>query len=128
VMLKASAVNVVDMTLIPAMPGTITFRSCWLPCRIAPKKARKRSGKRKLKKAALGLRQNSLRSRRYCRHAKVITSGTLHVLVGVGRQLKVDVLERGSRHCQGVETFAAGQGRARELVQQRGRILGVVLG
>ena len=68
VRLKASAEKVVESTLIPAIPGTITLRSFWLLLKIAPKKPRNSSGSRKLKNAALGLRQNSLRSRRYWRH------------------------------------------------------------
>src|SRR5438309_342869 len=113
-MLYASAVKVVDITAIPAIPGTITFRSCCLPWRIAPNSARNRSGSRKLKKAALGLRQKSFRSRRYWRQARVSASAILGLLawselvlggrppaiVGspVGGQLQVHVLERGPRH------------------------------
>src|SRR5437588_2708124 len=104
-MLNARAVNVVDITAMPAMPGTITFRACWLPWRIAPKNARNSSGSRKLKNAALGLRQNSRRSSRYCRHASATPSATddrLRGLLGcAGRlrgQLEVDVLERRARH------------------------------
>src|SRR6266568_284061 len=99
-MLKASAVKVVDITAIPAMPGTITLRSCWLPCRIAPNIARNSSGSRKLKNAALGLRQNSLRSSRYCRHAMLAASV-------IGGQLQVDVLERGPRDDQPLEQISA---------------------
>jgi hypothetical protein len=61
----ASALNVVDMTLRPAMPGTITSRLSWLPWKIAPNSARNSSGRKKLKNAADGLRQNMRRSRRY---------------------------------------------------------------
>ena len=57
--------NVVAMIDMPAMPGIRTFKSSWLPLKIAPKSARKSSGSRKLKNAALGLRQNIRRSRRY---------------------------------------------------------------
>jgi hypothetical protein len=64
-MLNASAEKVVDITLIPAIPGTITSSCLWSEEKIAPKNARNSSGRRKLKKAALGLRQNSFRSRRY---------------------------------------------------------------
>ena len=39
-MLNASAVNVVDMTLIPAIPGTITLRSFWLPWKIGAEEQR----------------------------------------------------------------------------------------
>ena len=57
-MLKASAVNVVAMIAMPAMPGTITLRFSWSSANTAPNRARRISGKRKLKKAAVGLRQN----------------------------------------------------------------------
>src|SRR5947199_8570983 len=112
VTLKASAVKVVDITDMPAIPGTITLRSCWLPWRIAPKKARNRSGRRKLKKAALGLRQNSRRSRRYWRQASETRSGIAflrrrrgHELIALhrrrrGHELQVHVLERGTCHAQ----------------------------
>ena len=49
----ASAENVVDITAIPAMPGTITCRSSTRSEKIAPNSARKSSGSRKLKNAAL---------------------------------------------------------------------------
>ena len=64
----ASAENVVDITLMPAMPGTMTCRFASLPAKMAPNSARKSSGSRKLKNAALGLRQNIRRSSRYWRH------------------------------------------------------------
>src|SRR5438270_1969153 len=127
VMLNASAVNVVDITLIPAIPGTITLRSCWLPCRIAPKNARNSSGSRKLKKAALGLRQNKRRSSRYWRQASVTTSGILASLrVGSG-QLQVHVFERRPADGQALQPFATRQRRARQLVQQRRWVIGLVL-
>src|SRR3954469_24249334 len=66
--------KVVAMIDIPAMPGIRTFRSSWLPLKIAPKSARKSSGRRKLKNAALGLRQNIRRSRRYWCHARARAS------------------------------------------------------
>ena len=70
-MFIASALNVVDMMLIPAMPGTITSRLSWLPLKIAPNSARNSSGRKKLKNAAVGLRQNIRRSRRYWCQARV---------------------------------------------------------
>src|SRR5436309_14255883 len=88
VRLKASAENVVDSTAIPAMPGTMTLRSFWLDEKIAPKKTRNSSGSRKLKNAALGLRQNRRRSRRYCLHVSATASGL------IGGQLEVDLLQR----------------------------------
>ena len=69
-MLNASAVKVVDMMLRPAMPGTMMFSSFWLDAKIAPNSARKISGSRKLKNAAVGLRQNIRRSSRYWRQAR----------------------------------------------------------
>src|SRR5436309_15310627 len=87
VRLKASAEKVVDRTAMPAMPGTMTFRSLWLALKIAPNSTRNSSGSRKLKNAALGLRQKSRRSRRYWRQV----SATSDL---IGRQLQVDLLER----------------------------------
>ena len=69
-MLKASAMNVVDITLMPAIPGTITSRSSCSPEKTAPNSARNSSGSRKLKNAAVGLRQNIWRSSRYWRQAE----------------------------------------------------------
>src|SRR3712207_8273547 len=83
VRLNASAENVVDSTLIPAIPGTMTSSCSWSPAKMAPKNARNSSGSRKLKNAALGLRQNSRRSSRYWRQARS----------SIGRELQVDVLE-----------------------------------
>ena len=69
-MFIASAENVVDITAIPAMPGTMTCRFASSPAKIAPNSARNSSGSRKLKNAALGLRQNIRRSSRYWRQAE----------------------------------------------------------
>src|ERR1700680_3379502 len=93
------------------MPGTRRFRSACLPCRIAPKKPRNRSGSRKLKNAALGLRQNIRRSRRYWRQVSVSASG-------IGGQLQIDVLERGASNAQLAQRLPARQGLAGQLVQQ----------
>ena len=70
-MFIARAENVVDITAIPAMPGTMTCRFASSPAKIAPNRARNSSGSRKLKNAALGLRQNIRRSSRYWRQAEV---------------------------------------------------------
>src|SRR3954454_2863093 len=125
----ASALNVVDITLMPAMPGTITSRLPWSPPKIAPKSARNRSGRKKLKNAADGLRQNIRRSRRYWCQARTAESATGGRLLGLGgrlgRQLEVDVLERRAGHGQVAQRLAARERRARELVQQRGRLLGL---
>src|SRR5947209_6563314 len=120
-MLKASAVNVVDITLMPAMPGTITLRSCWLPWSIAPKKTRNSSGSRKLKKAALGLRQKSRRSRRYWRQASVSPSAIL--ASNLRGQLQVHVLQRRTGDRQTLEPLAAGEGVARQLMKEGRRVV-----
>src|SRR4051794_24646676 len=72
-MFMASALKVVDITLMPAMPGTMTSRLSWLPPKIAPNSARKSSGRKKLKNAADGLRQNIRRSRRYWCQARAVS-------------------------------------------------------
>ena len=64
-MFMANALNVVAMMLMPAIPGTITSRFSWSPLKIAPKSVKNSSGRTKLKNAAVGLRQNIRRSRRY---------------------------------------------------------------
>src|SRR4051812_34136811 len=128
-MFMASALNVVDITLMPAMPGTMTFRLSWLPPKIAPNSARNSSGRKKLKNAADGLRQNIRRSRRYWCQARTAESATgvplLVVVRRLGRQLEVDVLERRARDGQVAQPLAARERRARELVQKRGRVLGL---
>src|SRR5919108_6667068 len=121
VMLKASAVNVVDITAIPAIPGTITFRSFWLPENTAPNRPRRISGNRKLKKAALGLRQNRRRSRRYWRQVRAASS-----FIG-GGQLQGDVLQRGPGDREVPQPLAAGQRLRGQLVQQRGGVVGLAL-
>src|SRR3954467_1004353 len=95
--------NVVAMIDMPAMPGIRTSRSSWLSLKIAPNSARKSSGSRKLKNAALELRQNSRRSIRYWRQVRATASGL------IGGQLQVDLLERRSRHLEVLQALAAGQ-------------------
>src|SRR3954468_19976861 len=85
----ASALNVVDMMDMPAMPGTITFRSLCEPLKIAPNSPRNSSGSRKLKNAALGLRQNIRRSSRNWYQASVSVSD-MGGLRRLGGQLEVD--------------------------------------
>src|SRR5437660_6929477 len=119
--LYASAVNVVDITLIPAIAGTRRLSWCWLSDSAAPAPARNSSGSRKLKKAALGLRQNMRRSRRYWRQLRAIASG-----IG-GGQLEIHVLERRASHRQLVQAFAARERVGGELVQERGRVVGIAL-
>src|SRR3954447_2218868 len=99
------------------MPGTITLRSAWLSLKIAPKRKRKSSGSRKLKNAALGLRQKSRRSNRYC--LQVSAASYL-----IGGQLQVDLFERRADDLELVEALAAGQRVARQLVQEGGRVVG----
>src|SRR5271168_3991221 len=101
-MLYASAVNVVDITLMPAIDGTSLLRSCWLPLRIAPAPARNSSGSRKLKNAALGLRQNMRRSRRYWRQLSASASG-------IGRQFQINILERRSSDRELLHLLPAGE-------------------
>src|SRR3954470_6957613 len=120
----ASALNVVAMMLIPAIPGTITSRFSWSPEKIAPNIARKSSGRTKLKNAAVGLRQNIRRSRRYWCQARVPASATRRLL---GGQLQIDVLERRPRDRQVAQWLVARQRSARELVQQRRGVVGLAL-
>src|SRR2546422_753536 len=114
------------MTLMPAIPGTSRFRSCCLPCKIAPKKPRNNSGSRKLKNAALGLRQYRLerRARARCSSAASLSGRRLS---SIGREFEVHVLEARARHVQLPQALAARQRFARELVQQRRWLLGPVL-
>src|SRR6478672_7608958 len=125
-MFIARALNVVDMMAIPAMPGMITSRLACLPPKIAPNSARNRSGRKKLKNAADGLRQNIRRSRRYWRQVRTAASATRSRLLGrLGRQLEVDVLERRAGDREIVQPVAARERRARELVQEGGRVVGL---
>src|SRR3954454_1781824 len=120
-MFIASALNVVAMMLMPAIPGTITFRLSWSPPKIAQNSARNRSGRKKLKNAADGLRQNIRRSRRYWCQARTAESGTrgrlLRLGLRFGGQLEVDALERRARDRQVAQRLAARERGARELVQ-----------
>src|SRR3954470_583107 len=123
--LWARALKVVDMTLRPAMPGTMTSRFAWSVLKIAPKRARKSSGRKKLKNAAVGLRQNRRRSRRYWRHVSCSASATRPL--ALRRELEVDALAARPRDREVAQRLAARQRRARELVQERGRVLGLAL-
>src|SRR5258708_7623378 len=106
------------MTLMPAIAGIRRSSWCWSPLRIAPPPPRNSSGRRKLKKAALGFRQNMRRSSRYWRQPRVTLSG-------IGGELQVDILERRPPDGQLSEALAAGQGLVRQLVQQPGGIVGL---
>src|SRR3954454_10617988 len=121
VRLKASAENVVDSTAMPAIPGTITSRLSWLSLKMAPNSARKSSGSRKLKNAALGLRQNSRRSRRYWRQVRAKASGLIR------GELQIDLFQRRPRDLDVLEALAARQRVGGQLVQQRRRVVGDVL-
>src|ERR1700749_2903934 len=97
-----------------------------------PPATRNSSGSRKLKKAALGLRQNRRRSSLYWRQASDSGAGARSLTIGrllgrVGRQLEVHVLERRPGHAQPLETATLGERGAGQLVQQRGRIVGLAL-
>src|SRR5438094_8163579 len=105
---------------MPAIDGISRLRSCWLPERIAPAPASNSSGKRKLKKAALGLRQNMRRSRRYWRQPSTSASG-------IGGQLQIDLLECRSADRQVAEPLAARERLGGQLVQQRRRVVGHAL-
>ena len=119
----ASAVKVVAITLMPAMPGISTSSSSLSLANAVATSSSSSSGSTKLKKAALGLRQNSLRSKRNC--SQVRAAGSL------GRsscgQLEIDVLERRPRDLEPVEPLAARERVARQPVQEVGRVVGLVL-
>src|SRR4051794_40479839 len=115
----ARALNVVESTLIPAMPGTRTSSASWSPQRIAPIRKRKSSGRAKLKNAAEGLRQNMGRSRRYCDQARRAGEGSDMRGLGGGGELEVDVLEGGAGDGELRDAPAAGERRARQLVHER---------
>src|SRR3954470_8092324 len=113
VMLNASAVKVADITARPAIPGTKWFSSSWLSEKTLAISTRKMSGSAKLKNAALGLRQNMRRWKRNSRQARAVALTARAPLAAeprsrhrlrreggrllLGRQLEVDVLERGPR-------------------------------
>src|SRR5271168_3324000 len=105
---------------MPAIIGTSRSSWCWLPLSAAPAPARNSSGSTKLKNAALGLRQNILRSRRYWRQVRASASG-------IGGQLQVDVLERGTPYRQLLQLLPARQRLGGQLVQQCRRVVGLAL-
>src|SRR5919112_3631440 len=106
-MFMTSELNVVAMMLSPAMPGTSTSRFSWSPEKIAPKRNRNSSGRTKLKNAAVGLRQNILRSRRYWCQVRAAASDIGRCVRG---ELEVDVLERGPGDRQVAQLLSPGQG------------------
>src|SRR3954468_18347165 len=119
VRLMASALKVVDTPATPAIPGTSTFSAFWSPEKIAPNSARNSSGSAKLKNAALGLRQNMRRSRRYCRQP--IRSASA---IGLD-ELEVDLFQRRPGDREVAQLLAVRERLGRQLVQQRGRVVGL---
>src|ERR1700722_17653766 len=105
---------------MPAIAGTSRLRSCCLPCKMTPPATRNSSGRAKLKKAALGLRQNMCRSSRYWRQVRATASG-------IRCQLQVDVLQAGPSHVQLVQALPSCQGIGGELVQGARRVVGLHL-
>src|SRR5271168_3725479 len=103
---------------MPAIIGTSRSSWCWLPLSAAPAPARITSGSTKLKNAALGLRQNILRSSRYWRQVRASPSGIL-VPGRCGGELEVDVLERRAAHRQLLQSLPTRERRGGELGQQR---------
>src|SRR5215213_526052 len=110
--LYASALKVVASTAIPAIPGTITSRSLCLVS-TAHSSTRNSNGSRKLKNAALGLRQNILRSSRNWRQ----DNSAMPCDSAIGGQLQVDVLERRAGDAEPFEPLAALERSRRQLVQ-----------
>src|ERR1700733_13103080 len=104
---------------MPAIPGTMMSSSWRLPLTIAPNSARKISGSRKLKKAALGLRQKRWRSKRYWRQSIASESA-------ICGQLQVDLLEARARHREPLEALAARERCRGQLVQQARRVVGLL--
>ena len=93
-MFMARAENVVDITLIPAIPGTITLRSCWLPLKIAPKKAEEQQRQQEVEEggARVAPEHPALEAVLAPEEA---ASGRDGGVLGIGGQLEVDVLEAG---------------------------------
>src|SRR5437868_2343728 len=120
-----SALNVEAITFIPAIPGTTMSRWAWSVS--APMISRKTSGSTKPKNAAVGLRQNCLRSRRNWRQPKVNASDTDRLLGFLGGQLEIDVLEARARDSELPQRASARQRLRRQVVQQLRRIVDLAL-
>src|ERR1700684_1682126 len=116
------------------------FRSCCLPCRITPPAVRNSNGSAKLKNAALGLRQNMWRSRRYWRQLSTSASDIARLLrlgvrpgrlVGAGHrrrgELQIYVLERRAAYAQLLQALVPRERFAGEPAQQARRIVGIAL-
>src|SRR4051812_15561768 len=121
------------MTLMPAIPGMRVSSSFWsLPNTDATSSSNAR-GSTNEKKAALGLRQKSLRSSRNCSQASAM-GVTRHLLAGrvrcrrlLLRQLKVDVLERGTGYLESLQPLSSCERVTRQAVQKIRGVIGPVL-
>src|SRR6478609_11408976 len=121
-MFIAIALNVDAITFMPAMPGITMSRS--LAGVSDPMISRKTIGSMNPKNAAVGLRQNCLRSSRNWRQPSATASDTDRLLFRLlGRELEVDVLEARPHDRQLAHGAAARQRLGREVVQQLGRIV-----
>src|SRR5919202_2460134 len=87
---------------------------------MAPNSARNSSGSRKLKNAALGLRQNIRRSRRYWRQLSASASP-------IGRELEIDLFEAGPGDAEVAQALPTLQRGAGHLVQESGGVVGLAL-
>src|SRR4051794_30498759 len=123
VMFIAIALNVDASRFMPAMPGITMSRS--LAGVSEPMISRKTIGSMKPKNAAVGLRQNCLRSRRNWRQPSATASDTDDLLLR--GELEVDVLEARPRHGQLAHRAAAGERLGGQLVQERRRIVDLAL-
>src|ERR1700722_5700438 len=98
---------------------------------------RNSSGSRKLKKAALGLRQNMRRSRRYWRQpsttmsdisrARHIARGRSALAVEPTCEFEVDILERRASDAQLLQALPACERLRGQLCEQRRRVVGLAL-
>src|SRR5438270_4564221 len=91
---------------------------------MAPPANRNSRGSTKLKNAALGLRQNMRRSKRYWRQHSH-TGLTPAAASGIGGQLQVHVLERGALDRQLLQAFASRERRGGDLVKERRGVRGL---
>src|SRR5262245_38383831 len=113
VMFIAMALNVDAMTFMPAMPGMMMSRS--LAGVSEPMISRNTTGSRNPKNAAVGLRQNCLRSSLNWRQPRATASDTDRLLRLVGGQLEVDVLEARPHNRQVAHGLAARERLGRQV-------------
>src|SRR5690349_5484858 len=125
VMFIAIALNVDAITFMPAMPGITMSRS--LAGVSDPTISRKTIGSMNPKNAAVGLRQNCLRSRRNWRQPMATASDTDDLLRLVRRQLEVDVLEARPHDGQVADRGTARQRLRRQFVDQLRRVVDLAL-